>query len=169
MSWNVSYQYACLEFKQELPEKEIRSMLAELAPILLQKHQAVPRDFLSLELIALDLEDGSISDPQALTKVEDVLWSYLDHIETTEGKTSLVVRSEYDSDYYDTDIADEIAKYLFLKTGNTHFIMRSAAFDKCGGYSHQWIGYPKEGEVVLEHTDDYFREMFEIQTALMVA
>jgi len=45
MSWNISCQYACLEFKQELYEKEIRSMLAELAPILLQKYQASPNDF----------------------------------------------------------------------------------------------------------------------------
>lgn len=144
-------------------------MLAELAPILLQKHQVAPHHFCSLEEIALDLEDASISAEQALVKVEGALWSYLDHIETAEGKTSLIVRSEYDSDYADTDIADEIAKYLFSKTGNTHFIMRSAAFDKCGGYSHQWVGYPKKGEIVLEHTDDYFREIFEIQTALMAA
>ncbi len=165
----MSYLYACLEFKQELSEKEIRSMLAELAPIILQKHKANPNDFWSLEEIALDLEDGSTSEAQAIAKIEGALWSYLDHIETTEGKTSLVVRSEYESDYDDADIADEIAKHLFSKTGNTHFIMRSAAFDKCGGYSHQWIGYLKEGEIVLKHTDAYFREMFEFQPALMAA
>jgi hypothetical protein len=167
MSWNLSYQYACLEFKQELSETEIRSMLAELAPIILQKHKANPNDFWSLEEIALDLEDGSISDMQALTKIENALWLYLDKIEMAEGKTTLIVRSEYDSDYDDTEVADEIAKHLFLKTGNTHFIMRSAAFDKCGGYSHQWIGYFKEGEVALKHTDDYFQQMFESQPALM--
>jgi len=104
-----------------------------------------------------------------LTQIEDKLWPYLDQIETSEGKTSLIVRSEYDSDYDDTEVADEIAKHLFSKTGNTHFIMRSAAFDNCGGYSHQWIGYLKEGEVVLKHTDKYFREMFEKQPALMAA
>jgi len=167
MSWNMPYQYVCLDFKQELADKEIRSMLAELAPILLQKHQANPNDFWSLEEIALDLEDGSTSEAQAIANIESALWSYLDHIETAEGKTSLVVRSEYDSDYDDTDIADEIAKYLFSKTGNTHFIMRSAAFDNSGGYSHQWIGYLKEGKVVLKHTDEYFSEMFENQPALM--
>jgi hypothetical protein len=169
MSWNLSYQYSCLEFKQELSEKEIRSMLAELAPILLQKHQANPNDFWSLEEIALDLEDGSTSEAQALTQIEDKLWPYLVQIEMIEGKTTLIVRSEYDSDYADTEIADEIAKHLFSKTGSTHFIMRSAAFDNCGGYSHQWIGYLKEGEIVLKHTDEYFREMFEIQPALMAA
>jgi len=161
MSWNISYQYACLQFKQELSEKEIRSMLAELAPILLQKHQASPNDFWSLEEIALDLEDGSTSEAQALTQIEDKLWPYLDQIETSKGKTSLIVRSEYDSDYGDTEVADEIAKHLFSKTGNTHFIMRSAAFDNGGGYAHQWIGYLMEGEVVLKHTDEYFNEMFQ--------
>jgi hypothetical protein len=167
MSWNISYRYAFLEFKQELPEKEIRSMLAELAPILLQKHQADPNNFWSFEEIALDIEDASISEEQALTKIEGALWSYLNHIETVEGKTSLIVRSEYDSDYADTDIADEIAKHLFSKTGNTHFITCSAAFDNCGGYSHQWIGYFKEGEIVLKHTHEYFEEMFGKQPALM--
>ena len=167
MSWNISYKYACIEFKQELPEKEIRSMLAELAPILLQKHQADPDVFWSLEDIALDIEDASISEEQALAKIEGVLWSYLNHIETAEGKTSLIVRSEDDSDYEDTEIADEITKLLFSKTGNTHFIMRSAAFDNHGGYSHQWIGYQKEGEIVLKHTDEYFEEMFGKQPALM--
>jgi hypothetical protein len=169
MSWNFSYQYACLEFKQELSEKEIRSMLAEIAPILLQKHQVNPNDFWSLEEIALDLEDGSISNAQALTQIENKLRLYLDQIEMIGGKTNLIVRSEYDSDYDDTEIAGEIAKHLFSKTGDTHFIMRSAAFDNSGGYSHQWIGYFKEGEIVLKHTDEYLREMFDIQPALMAA
>ena len=169
MSWNFSYQYACLEFKQELSEKEIRAMLAELAPILLRKHQVNPNDFWSLEEIALDLEDSSISIAQALAQIENKLWSYLVQIEMTEGKANLIVRSEYDSDYDDTEIAEEIAKHLFSKTGNTHFIMRSAAFDNGGGYSHQWIGYFKEGEIVLKHTDEYFRAMFDIQPALMAA
>jgi len=169
MSFDLSYCYACIDFSRELSEKEIRSMLAELAPILLQKHQAKTNDFWSLEEIALDLENGSINNVEALTKIEDLLWLYLDEIETVEGETSLLVRSEYDSDYGETEVADEIAKHLFSKTGNTHFIMRSAAFDNCGGYSHQWIGYLKEGEVVLKHTDKYFREMFEKQPALMAA
>jgi len=167
MSLNSSYQYACLEFKQESSEKEIRSMLAELAPVLLRKHQTSPNDFWSLEEIALDLEDGSISNAQAYTQITNKLWLYLDQIKIIEGKTNLVVRSEYDSDYDDTEIANEIAKHLFLKAGDTHFIMRSAAFDNCGGYSHQWIGYFKGGEVVLNHTDEYFREMFDTKPAFM--
>lgn len=167
MSWNVSYKYACIEFQQEFTEKEIRSMLTELAPIILQKHQASPRDFWSIEEIALELADESISEKQALTTIDKVLWRYIDQIEAADGKTSLIVRCEYDSAYEDEEVAQEIAKYLFLKTGNTHFIMRSASFDKCGGYSHQWIGYFKEGEVGLKHTDDYFQQMFESQPALM--
>ena len=167
MSWNIDYRYAFLEFKQELPEKEIRSMLTELAPIILQKHQAAPRDFWSIEEIALELADESISEKQALATIDKILWRYIDQIEATDGKTSLIVRCEYDSEYDDEEVAQEIAKHLFLETGNTHFIMRSAAFDNCGGYSHQWIGYLKDGEVVLKHTDDYFQQMFESQPALM--
>jgi hypothetical protein len=168
MSWSTSYQYACIEFQQEFSVKEIRLMLAELPPIILEKHQASPHHFWGIEEIALDLEGGSISKDHALNTIEESLWLYVDQVETAHGKTTLIVRSDDDeSDYGDSEIAHEVAKHLFSKTGNTHFIMRSAAFDKCGGYSHQWIGYLKKGEVVLKHTDEYFQQMFEIQPALM--
>ncbi len=159
----MSYHYACIQFEQEFSDSEIRFMLKEFAPIILQKHQACPHDFLSVEEIALDLEDGSINNEQALQQIEDMLWRYVDKIEATDGKTNLIVRSECDSDYDDSEVADEIAKHLFSKTGNTHFIMRSAAFDKCGGYSHQWIGYLKDGKITLKHTDEFFQQMFASQ------
>jgi hypothetical protein len=168
MSWSTSYQYACIEFSQEFSKKEIRLMAAELAPIILQKYQASPNHFWGIEEIALELEVGSISKDDALNTIEESLWPYIDQIETANGKTTLVVRSDdEESDYGDSEIAHEVAKHLFSKTGNTHFIIRSAAFDNCGGYSHQWIGYLKDGEVVLKHTDEYFQQMFEIQPTLM--
>ena len=38
--------------------------------------------------------------------------------------------------------------------------MRSAAADREGSYAHQWIGYRKDGEVVLETTESYFDRLF---------
>jgi hypothetical protein len=58
------------------------------------------------------------------------------------------------------DLCDEISKFLFSKTTNPYFLMRSAAADREGSYAHQWIGYRKDGEVVLETTESYFERLF---------
>ena len=167
MSWNLSYTYACIEFTEELSRESLRLMLADLAPTLLRRHQSDPHGFDSLDDIAYELEEGEINHEQAIAKIEDLMWLYLDHIQTIEGKTTLVVRSEDESDHDEAAIAEEITKHLFYKTGKTHFIMRCATFDNAGGYSHQWIGYLKQGEIVLRHTDEYFEEMFGRHPALM--
>ena len=164
----ISSSYTCIEFQDQLSDNDLSSMIAVLAPIVLHKHQASMTEFSSIEEIALELDDDVITEEDALDKIQEVIWLYLDCIETTVNKTSLVVRSEDDSDYDDFELFREIAKHLFAKTQNTHFLLRSAAFDKGGAYSHQWIGYVKDGEVVLVHTDDYFEQMFERQPALMV-
>jgi hypothetical protein len=171
MSYSVYHQYSCIQFEQEITKKEIRLMLAELAHDVLHEIETMPQTpssiFWSFEEIACDLEDESKSKEEALKSIEDTLWLYLDQIKVESGKTSLVVRSADDREYHDSEIAIAVSKHLFAKTGNSHFILRSAAFDFCHGYSHQWIGYFKNGEVVLQDTDKYFQRMFEAHPSLM--
>ncbi len=94
-----------------------------------------------------------------------MLWKHVKDLEFSEGRASLVVSAEAADDAYDTDLNQALIKFLFSKSGASHFLMRSAAFDKWGGYSHQWIGYWRDGEVVLEHTDDYFERIFQQSSA----
>ena len=162
MSWNYSQEYACISFDRAVPEAELRSMLAELAITLLDRQQGKVNCLDQLEDIANEVETGEISREEALEQITDISQNFLQNIDHSDDCTSLLVLSEYQSEYYDTDMAKEIAKHLFAKTNQSHFIWRSAAFDNGGAYSHQWVGFRAEQQVVLVHTDEYFARQFPV-------
>jgi hypothetical protein len=162
MSWDYSQEYACLSFDHAVPEEELRSMLAELSASILQQHISTGEGIWCAEEIAYCLREGELDLQGATEQLTDIAFLYLDQINHTDEGTELVVRSEYDSEYSDDDMAQEIAKHLFAKTKQSHFIWRSAAFDNHGAYSHQWIGFWENQKIELVHTDDYFEKQFAV-------
>jgi hypothetical protein len=162
MSWNYSQEYACISFDRVVPEVEIRSMLSELAPGILQEYVDTGECFGHAEETAYDYREGNLDLQGATDQLVDIAFLYLDQINQTDEGTELLVRSEYDTEYYDDDLAQEIAKHLFAKSNHSHFIWRRAAFDNCGAYSHQWIGFRAEQQIVLVHTDEYFAKQISV-------
>jgi len=160
MSWDYSQEYACISFDRAVPEEELRSMLAELAINLLNLHLRDPYSLYNLEDTASELENQEITREQALEQITEISQNYLREINHTEDRTSLLVLADYESEYHDSDMAAEIAKHLFSKTRQSHFIWRRAAFDKYGAYSHQCIGFWKEGQIELINTEEYFESQF---------
>jgi len=82
---------------------------------------------------------------------------------------ALTVRSEYDSEYYDTDFADQLAGYLFSKSHNPYFLICHAAFSDWGGSSHPWIGRRKDGAVVVEYLPDCLDALLQEPAAAVLA
>ena len=165
MSWDYSQEYACLSFDRVVPEEELRSMLAELAAGILQQHINTGEGIEGAEDIAYDLREGALELQAATNQLTDEAFMYLDQINHTDQGTELIVRSEYDSEYADEEMAQEIAKHLFAKTNESHFIWCRAAFDNRGAYSHQWIGFWENGKIELIHTYEYFQKQFANPTA----
>ena len=158
MSWNLESIYSCLNFGHISSKDTIDALVVEYARIIWNNHQKTgehPEHFYSLE------DDLPSGEHECIRVIAQELWKYIDNAEFGDKGTSLVVNYEYDSEKNDSDLAESLTKFLFSKSGMTHFLMRSAAFDKCGGYSHQWIGYWSNGEVVLDHTDEYFDRIFQ--------
>jgi hypothetical protein len=165
MSWNHSEEYTCISFDRVVPEKELRLILAELSVNLLDRHLSKADCLDQLEDIAYEIENGKITREQALEQAAEISYNFLRNIDHTAGCTSVTVLAEYDSEYYDADMAQEIAKHLFAKTNESHFIWHTAAFDRYGSYSHQWIGFWQDGKIELVHTDEYFTKQFAIPAA----
>ena len=165
MPWDFSQEYACISFDRVVPEEELRSMLAELAINLLdrQKHNTDRLD--QLEDTTDEIESGEITREQGLEQIIEIFQNFLREIDHGQDCTNLIVLAEYNSEYYDTDMAREIAKHLFAKTNRSHFVWRRAAFDKHGAYSHQWIGFWANTQIELVDTDEYFAKQFAVQAA----
>ncbi len=158
MSWNLQSIYSCLNFGQISSKDTIDALLLEYAQMVWHNYHETgkhPEHFYSLE------DDLPSSEHECTGVIAQEIWKYIDNLEFGDGGTSLVVSYEYDSEKDDSDLAESLTKFLFSKSGMTHFLMRSAAFDKCGGYSHQWIGYWSNGEVVLDDTVEYFDRIFQ--------
>ena len=162
MSWNFEQEYACISIDRIVPEEELCSMLAELSINLLDRQLSKADLFDQLEDITYDLENGEITREKALEQITDVSQNFLQKIEHIQECTSITVLSGYDSEFYDTEMGKEIAKHLFAKSNESHFIWRCAAFDNGGAYSHQWIGFWEDHKIELIDADDYFAKQFSI-------
>ena len=165
MSWNFDQEYACISFDRIVPEEELRSMLAELSINLLDRQLSNADCFYKLEDITYELENGEITREKALEQIADVSQKFLQKIEHIQDCTSITVLSEYDSEYDDTEMGKEIAKHLFAKSNESHFIWRRAAFDNGGAYSHQWIGFWEDHKIELIYADDYFAKQFSVSAS----
>ena len=159
MSWNFEERYCCLEVAGINSIDDLNAFLNEYAQGIWQALQETgeqPDHFYSVEEgIPCDIE-------AAVPMITTELLKYVECNQfNDDGTASIVVRSQYDSERDDIGLLEGLCKFLFQKTRSQSFSINSAAFDKSGGYSHQWIGYWKNGEIVLEHTDDYFQQIFE--------
>ncbi len=123
-----------------------------------------------MEDVVWDMEHGEFSsDDEIIKAITEIASLYLDEVEHAEDGTILTVRSEYDSEYDDTDFADQLACCLFAKSHNPYFLIRHAAFDKAGGYSHFWIGRRKDGAVVVEYLPDCLDALLQEPSAAVLA
>ena len=166
MSWNFSQEYACISFDRIVPEEELRSMLAELAINLLDRQLSKADCFDQLEDIVYEIENCEITREEALEQIADISQKFLQDIDHGQNCTSINVVAEYDSECHDTEMGKEIAKHLFVKTNKSHFIWHRAAFDKCGAYSHQWIGFRTEQEIKLVYADEFCAKIFPLLGAV---
>jgi len=159
MSWNIEERYCCLEIDGISSKTELDVVLQEYAQVIWQTLQHTgecPEHFYSVE------EEIPSRLDEAVTMITAELLKYVDCTEFKQGSTSLVVQYEYDSERVDSDLFEELCKYLFSRTSSPFFQIHSAAFDNAGSYSHQWIGFRKDGKIFLENSGDYFERVFQL-------
>lgn len=133
-------------------------LITELAHELWSKCQENQCTAEHFDCFELDLDSSAeISIPMITQEIME----YLSDVHHSEGKTSLSVRCIAEYRNGDSDLFDQICQFLFVKSNASHYLVRSAAFDKEGGYSHQWVGYWEDGQIVREHTDAFFERFFQ--------
>ena len=152
----IHTQYACLEVPNISSKEQLVELLEVYAKQILEMTE-VEDDSPFYEL--QDVVFGQKKEEAIVSTVAQLLnYIKIEYI-ASQGAT-LLVEAHYEGDADNYDLCDEISKFLFSKTSNSYFLMRSAAADRCGAYSHQWIGYWKGDEVVLEKTESYFDRLF---------
>ena len=152
----IHTQYACLE----MPGISSKEQLVELLKVYVQnilQMTEVKKDSL-FDYLQDDVT--GLTHEEAISATVDQLLNYIKIEDITSQAASLLVEAHYEGEADNYDLCDEISKFLFSKTSNPYFLMRSAAVDREGSYAHQWIGYRKDGEVVLETTESYFDRLF---------
>jgi hypothetical protein len=170
MSLNVECRYAMLKLHQVKSPEELRLLLQSFASGILQDYRETEKHPECLDNLIWDIQHGGFSgDHEIIKAIADIAALYLDEIEYTEEGISLIVRSEYDSEYNDTDLLEKLASYLFAKSHAPYFLIRQTAFDKAGGYSHNWIGRRKDGAVVVEYLPDCLDALLQEPSAAVLA
>ena len=152
----IHTQYACLEMPGISSKEQLVQLLKVYAQNFLQMTEVKkdsPFDYLQDDVTGLSHED-------AISTIVNQLLNYVKIEDIISQGASILVEAHYEGEADNYDLCDEISKFLFSKTTNPYFLMRSAAADREGSYAHQWIGYRKDGEVVLETTESYFDRLF---------
>ena len=142
MSWNLSAQSCCFELThvtQRSTFEELLNLMAEDVWIDFIKNNSTPEHF----------EDHDIPEcrEKAIPFIANELKNYIIEFDCTEKGTSFIIYSEYDTEERsDSDLADEIARFFLLNSDQNYCLTQSAAFDRAGGYAHQWITIKERGQ-----------------------
>ena len=152
----IHTQYACFE----MPGISSNEQLVELLKVYAQHILALTEDTQDSPYNCLQGDVTGLTPEDAISTIVDQLLNYIKIEEITSQGSSLLVEAHYEGEADNYDLCDEISKFLFSKTPNPYFLMRSAASDREGSYAHQLIGYWKDSEVVLEKTESYFDRLF---------
>jgi len=152
----IHTQYACLEMPGISSKEQLVDLLRVFAQQILELNE-VKQDS-PFRYLQDDVE--GLSQEEAISTITNKLLNYINIESITSEGASLLVEAHYEGEADNYDLCDEISKFLFSKTTNPYFLMRSAAADRDGSYAHQWIGYRKDRDVVLETTESYFDQLF---------
>jgi hypothetical protein len=158
MSVNIEEHYCCLEIEGVCSKGELNEVLKDFAKKIWEKLQETgeyPEHFYSVE------EEVPAGLDKALPVITAELWKYVSINDFNEGTASITIQYEYDSEKGDCELFENLCKFLFARSLALFFQIHSAAFDNSGSYSHQWVGYRKDGEIVLEYSDDYLKRVFQ--------
>jgi hypothetical protein len=152
----IDTQYTCLELPGISTKEQLTDLLSVYAELILELPE-VEEDSI-FQYLQDDVEGQERQ--QAVDIATNKLLNYIKIEDITSQGASVVVQAHYEGDADNYDLCEAISKFLFPKSSKPYFLMRSAAADRAGAYSHQWVGYWKEGEVVVELTESYFDRLF---------
>jgi hypothetical protein len=170
MSLNVECRYAVLKLHDVKSPEELHLLLLDLASSILHEYRETENYPDCFDDLIWDIEQGEFSgDDEIIKAIADIASLFLDNIQHEESGTTLLVVSEYDSEYDDTDFLEKLVSYLLTKSHAPYFLIRQTAFDRAGGYSHNWIGRRKDGAVVVEYLPDCLDALLQEPAAAVLA
>jgi hypothetical protein len=152
----IHTQYACLD----IPSISSKEQLTELLQVFAEQVLELPDTDPDSPFAYLQDDVEGLSKEEATKTILSQLLHYIDIEYISAQGASVIVQAHYEGDADNYDLCDEISKFLFTKTAKPYFLMRSAAADREGAYAHQWVGYRKDGGVVLESTEKFLDQLF---------
>jgi len=156
MSWNLSAQSCCIELNQIKTRSEFDELLNSLAQEIWREciyDECVPDQFAC--------DDIPSDEEQGVAFIASGLEKYIADFQCSNEGTSFIVYSEYDiQEYGDSDLADRISEFFLLNSNRQYCLSQSAAFDKTGGYAHQWITFKEGDQVRVMNTHRFIDMLF---------
>ena len=158
MGWYIGERYCCLELDHIENDTWLDELLNEYAAQILTCLDSNIDTPDHLQCIREELLGNQDVDIQMIS---DEVRAYISTKHLDSGKASMLIRCQSEDGNYDVDLFEDICKFFFSRSSESHLLIRSAEFDKGGGYWHQWVGYHKDGEIVVKNTDAFFRDFFQ--------
>lgn len=152
----IHTQYTCLELPGITSKDQLTETLKVYAKQILAMTEVEEDTF--FQYLQDDVADKE--QEQAIQETTEKLLKYIDIEHLSSNGASIVVEAHYEGDNDNYDLCEAISKFLFSQYSQPYFLMRSAAADRDGSYSHQWVGYWSNGEVLVEKTESYFDRLF---------
>jgi len=152
----IQTQYSCLE----LPGIATKAQLVDALEVFAKQILEMPEIEQDSPFENLRDDAKGLNKDEDVKLVTDELLKYVVIEAVTPERASVILEAQYDSDTDNYGLCEEITKFLFAQSGQPYFLVRSAAIDRDGAYSHQWVGYWKDGAVVVEKTESYFDRVF---------
>ena len=137
MSWNLHAQYSCIELAEMKSREDLEKLMNTLALQIWEQYNndnCLPEHF--------DCDDMPADKEGAVRFIGMNLTQYIREFELIEDTASFIVYSEPGSpECGDAQLSEKISNFILLNSNLHYIITQSAAFDRQGGYSHQWITF----------------------------
>lgn len=171
MGWSLSSYYTCIHLPKVLDTAALNALLGEFAAsILPELHSQIGNHDLwqAFDAIWDDVEEAT--DPKEEVNVlVNQIQQFLSEISYKDGGVSLVLGSAEDTDADCEDLVNALATFLLPYATDPYLVLRSAAFDKQGGYAHQFLLYRAGNEVLLEHMTKVIERLFANPDAMVMS
>ena len=151
MSWNLHAQSCCIKLAEVKSNAEFDALLGSLAVQIWEEcihDECIPDHF--------GCDDIPPNEVQGVPFILEGLKQYVTEFNCDREGASFIIYSEYDTQKCgDIELSERISEFFLLNSNIPFCLTQSSAFDKSGGYAHQWITF-KDGDQVRSISSQSF-------------
>ena len=160
MSWNLNSYYTFISLAGIPDATAFNQLLKKFAVSILPDLLANDDHDLwcAFDSIREELEEAA-DEAEALEAMVGELPDYFSDFTYQDGGVSFLLGSECDTDADCDDLVDAVATFLLPYATDPYLVLSSAAFDRGGGYAHQFLLYRSGDSLVRESVTEFLERL----------